>query len=78
MLKLHMEEDENMRKRIWGIGLLIMAAFGFMLGGVAAYRGAPGPASGTVAAPATLNKQRADAHGCRVEPHREVQPDRPS
>jgi len=42
-----------MRKKLWGIGLLIMAAFGFMLGGVSAYRGTPGPASGTAAAPAS-------------------------
>ncbi|WP_457750504.1 DUF2202 domain-containing protein, partial [Thermococcus sp.] len=42
-----------MRKKIWGIGLLIMAAFGFMLGGVSAYRGTLGPATGTAVAPAS-------------------------
>jgi len=38
-----MEGDENMRKRTLGIGLLAMALFGMVLGGVAAYRGIPGP-----------------------------------
>ncbi|NJF24163.1 DUF2202 domain-containing protein [Thermococcus sp. Bubb.Bath] len=32
-----------MRKKILGIGFLVLALFGLVLGGVAAYRGAPGP-----------------------------------
>ncbi|NPA47371.1 MAG: DUF2202 domain-containing protein [Thermococci archaeon] len=32
-----------MRKKVLGIGLLVLAVFGLVLGGAAAYRGSPGP-----------------------------------
>lgn len=38
-----MQEVENMRKKIFGIGLLVLALFGLVIGGAAAYRGMPGP-----------------------------------
>ncbi|NJE06470.1 DUF2202 domain-containing protein [Thermococcus sp. M36] len=55
-----------MRKKIWGIALLVLAALGFTVGGVAAWRGSAGPnpyAGSATAAPmvnSTLDGYYAD------------------